>query len=227
MEETFDLSEFSGFLPLFPLPNLVLFPGIILPLHIFEERYREMLRFAQSSERFIGMVLLRPGWEPEYHDTPSIYSVACMGRIMVEERLDDGGSNILLMGLCRVSINQEVIQKPFRVGQVELLEESDAESSQENAYWHDRLLQLCRRFSPILADHMEAIQFKEGFDIPLGSLADSIAAATEIDGHEKQVVLEELDVIRRAIKLQGILTAHLREEGMNEPHLPPTTPSMN
>ena len=63
----------SELLPIFPLPNVVLFPGVFLPLHIFEPRYREMVADALSSDRMIGMVLLRPGWQHEYEGRPPVY----------------------------------------------------------------------------------------------------------------------------------------------------------
>lgn len=217
-EETFDLSEFSGFLPLFPLPNLVLFPGVIQPLHIFEARYREMLRFAQDTEHMIGMVLLQPGWEAVYEQTPAIYPVACMGRIMMEEMLADGRSNILLLGLCRVAILDEVKKEPFRIGQVTVLaDQYVGVTPQGDDVWIERLMRLCRAASPELADEVQRIRTDKATTIPLGSLVDSIAATAEIGEHDKQLILEELDVARRARKLHALLAAHFR----NEADLPP------
>ena len=60
-------------IPIFPLPNAVLFPNVFLPLHIFEPRYREMVADALQGDRIIGMVLLRPGWEADYDGRPAIY----------------------------------------------------------------------------------------------------------------------------------------------------------
>ena len=73
-------------IPLFPLPNVVLFPNVCLPLHIFEPRYREMVADALDGDRIIGMVLLRPGWEGEYEGRPPIYDVGCAGLITHAER---------------------------------------------------------------------------------------------------------------------------------------------
>src|SRR4029079_2304836 len=66
-------------LPIFPLPNVVLFPNVFLPLHIFEPRYREMVNDALSGDRIIGMVLLRPGWQSDYEGRPPVYPVGCAG----------------------------------------------------------------------------------------------------------------------------------------------------
>ena len=73
----------SDLLPLFPLPNVVLFPNVFLPLHIFEPRYREMVADAIAGDRMIGMVLLRPGWENNYEGRPPVYPIGCSGLIKV------------------------------------------------------------------------------------------------------------------------------------------------
>ena len=77
-------------IPLFPLPNVVLFPGVFLPLHIFEERYRALTRDALAGDRIIGMALLRPGFEGDYAGRPPIYPVGCAGVISHSDRLPDG-----------------------------------------------------------------------------------------------------------------------------------------
>jgi Lon protease-like protein len=83
-------------IPLFPLPNVVLFPNVVLPLHIFEARYREMTADALKGDRIIGMVLLRPGWEGSYEGRPPIYDVGCAGVITHAEKLEDGRYNLVL-----------------------------------------------------------------------------------------------------------------------------------
>ena len=73
--------EIPLLLPLFPLPDTVLFPGMPLPLHVFEPRYRRMVEDALATHRTIGMILLRPGWEPDYEGRPPIFPVGCSGII--------------------------------------------------------------------------------------------------------------------------------------------------
>jgi len=94
----------SELLPLFPLPNVVLFPNVFLPLHIFEPRYREMVADAAASDRMIGMVLLRPGWERDYEGRPPIYPIGCSGVMTHVDRLSDGRYNLVLRGLERFRI---------------------------------------------------------------------------------------------------------------------------
>ena len=110
-------------IPVFPLPNVVLFPSVCLPLHIFEPRYREMVGDALDGDRMIGMVLLRPGWEGEYEGRPPIYPVGCSGVITHFEKLPDGEYNIVLRGLDRFRIVEEDDQRSYRRAVIEPLVE--------------------------------------------------------------------------------------------------------
>ncbi|HEV8395427.1 MAG TPA: LON peptidase substrate-binding domain-containing protein, partial [Vicinamibacterales bacterium] len=94
-------------IPIFPLPNVVLFPNVFLPLHIFEPRYREMVADALASDRMIGMVLLRPGWERDYEGRPPVYPIGCSGVMTHAERLPDGRYNIVLRGVERFRLLEE------------------------------------------------------------------------------------------------------------------------
>ncbi|PYV01114.1 MAG: Lon family ATP-dependent protease, partial [Acidobacteria bacterium] len=80
--------------PIFPLPNVVLFPKTLLPLHIFEDRYRTMTREVIAGDRRLAMVLLREGWESNYYETPAVHDIACLGNIESYEELEDGKYNI-------------------------------------------------------------------------------------------------------------------------------------
>src|SRR5215216_776828 len=111
----------SDLLPLFPLPNVVLFPNVFLPLHIFEARYREMVADAIASDRMIGMVLLRPGWERDYEGRPPIYRVGCSGVITHFEKLPDGRYNMVLRGLDRFQVLEEDHQRSYRRAAIEPL----------------------------------------------------------------------------------------------------------
>lgn len=108
-------------LPLFPLPGVALFPELPLPLHIFEPRYRTMVRDALSGSRVIGIVQSRPGQE----GMPSpIFSIGCAGRIEGVAELDDGRSNIVLRGISRFHIDEELPQTgPYRTARVTALME--------------------------------------------------------------------------------------------------------
>jgi Lon protease-like protein len=111
----------ADLLPLFPLPNVVLFPNVFLPLHIFEARYRDMVADAVATDRMLGMVLLRPGWEREYEGRPPIYGVGCSGVVTHIERLPDGRYNLVLRGLERFQIVDEDHQRSYRRAVIEPL----------------------------------------------------------------------------------------------------------
>jgi Lon protease-like protein len=108
-------------IPIFPLPNVVLFPGVFLPLHIFEPRYREMVRDALEGDRVIGMVLLRPEGLGDYEGRPPVYPVGCAGLITHVERLADGRFNIILRGLQKFRIVGEDHHLAYRLAHIEEL----------------------------------------------------------------------------------------------------------
>ena len=106
-------------IPLFPLPDVVLFPGVARPLLIYEPRYREMVADALKGNRVIGMVLLRPGYEKDYEGRPPIYSVGGAGVIENYEQLPDGRYLILLRGLTAFRVVSEDQRKPYRLARIE------------------------------------------------------------------------------------------------------------
>src|SRR4029453_7680480 len=114
-------------LPIFPLPNAVLFPNVFLPLHIFEPRYREMVGDSLQGDRIIGMVLLRPGFETDYEGRPPVYPIGCAGVITHAERLADGRFNIVLRGMEKFRIAGEEADRLYRMATVVPVPEPSAE----------------------------------------------------------------------------------------------------
>lgn len=110
-------------IPIFPLPNAVLFPQVFLPLHIFEPRYRAMVADALASDRIIGMTLLKPGWEGDYDGRPPVYPIGCAGLITHAERMPDGRFNVVLRGLEKFRLLGEDASKPYRIAQIEPIDE--------------------------------------------------------------------------------------------------------
>jgi len=107
-------------IPLFPLPGVVLLPGTLLPLHIFEPRYRAMVAEALEADRLIGMALLKPGWETAA-EPPPIHPVGGAGEIVESEDLPDGRYNILLQGRFRYRVLEEAPANPYRTARVQEL----------------------------------------------------------------------------------------------------------
>lgn len=110
-----DSIDYAQMIPIFPLPNTVLMPRAILPLHVFEPRYRDMAADALRSNKLIAIALLKPGYESEYHTLHAeIHPYVCMGRILKSEVMADGRYNILLEGVDRAKINKENFDKSYR-----------------------------------------------------------------------------------------------------------------
>src|SRR5688572_20709483 len=136
-------------IPIFPLPNVVLFPSALLPLHIFEPRYRAMVADALESERLIGLVMLRPGWEAHYDRTPEVYSIGCAGFITHADRLPDGRFNIMLRGLEKFRILNERPARQgverYRIAHVESIKEAKSGVSAASKAARERLERLLAR----------------------------------------------------------------------------------
>lgn len=106
-------------IPLFPLPDTVLFPRMPLPLHVFEPRYRKMVADALAAHRTIGMTLLRPGWEADYYGRPPVYPIGCAGLVDESQLLEGGRYNIVLKGVARFRLLEERGGEPYRLASVE------------------------------------------------------------------------------------------------------------
>ncbi len=200
---TFDATRFRGKARLFPLPDLVMFPHVMQPVHIFESRYREMLNAALDSDGLIAMSVLAPGWEADYDSRPALMPHACLGKIVTHQRTDEGHYNLLLLGLRRVSIDVELPPVlSYREAEVTVLD--DYICSENDA---DRLsLQtaLTRRFEETLPPGQPtnpAFQELLSSEIPLSVLTDLVSFATQIDFETKCELLSESDVDRRAAML--------------------------
>src|SRR5438128_6012062 len=116
-------------IPLFPLPNLVLFPHIVVPLHIFEERYKLMINTCIDRDEAFGLVLLRSGAEEESEET--IHRVGVTARIVQVERLEDGRINILCEGEARFRIYRFTQQTPYWKGAADFFEDDESHPSIE------------------------------------------------------------------------------------------------
>jgi uncharacterized protein len=194
----------SELLPLFPLPNVVLFPNVFLPLHIFEPRYRAMTADALASDRMIGMVLLRPGWERDYEGRPPIYPIGCSGVITHVERLPDGRYSLVLRGLDRFRIVEEDDALAYRRAIVEAVPERPL-STDDRQLVHDFRAKL----ETILARHVRAVEAKIPATMADEDLVNALAQYLDLEPLEKQALLEEPDIRTRAASLVELLEMKL------------------
>jgi uncharacterized protein len=119
----------SGAVPVFPLPGVVLFPRTVLPLHIFEPRYRTMIHDAVAGEGLVAMALLKPGWEASYEGSPPIHPVGTVGRVEDLEPLSDGRFLLRLVGVARVAFGAAERTAPYRVLRVRVIPETPVDES--------------------------------------------------------------------------------------------------
>ena len=192
----------SDLLPLFPLPSVVLFPNVFLPLHIFEPRYREMVADALESDRMIGMVLLRPGWERDYEGRPPVYPVGCSGVISHVERLPDGRYNMVLRGLERFRIIEEDHALSYRRAAVEPVRDPELR-------WDDRMK--LRRHRTKLESLLAPMAERTGTEVripaamPDEDLVHALAQHLDLEPLEKQALLEQPCLRTRAESLVELL----------------------
>lgn len=217
--DPFSLEEFTGTTRLFPLPNLVVFPHVVQPLHIFESRYVEMLEHAVADDHLLAMSLLLPGWETEYDGRPPVAPIVCLGRVMSHSPAKDGNYNVLLAGISRCRITEELApRRSYREVKLELLEDvQPADYQQVQGELHADLVSAVRKFIP--GDAPVQNQFEEllNQENELGTLTDLISYSLPLDIGFRQGLLAELDVLERT----RLLLDRLRErEAAADGHRP-------
>ena len=172
--------------PLFPLPHGALLPGELLPLHVFEPRYRSLLEAVRRGDRIIAIATLLPGWETDYHGRPPVATVVGLGR-MVKDRLNaDGTSDIVLHGLLRGEIAGEVSGRAFRVARVVVRSEDDLHPAESYRLRRVLLTGLAER----LRTSRLSFDLTAAFDV--GMLADRIASALDLQPEQRVEVLQAL-----------------------------------
>jgi len=187
-------------IPVFPLPDVVLFPGVFLPLHVFEPRYREMVKDSLAGDRLIGISLLRPGWDHDAEDRPAIYPVGCVGLISHIEELDDGRYNLVLRGVEKFRVvREEDAMRAYRRASVDYFEEqmtaADRETVRRQRHQLERLL-------TTVADAPE-----QPFPSNLSDeeVINALAQYLDLEPIERQALLEQDGVARRCSALIELL----------------------
>ena len=188
-------------IPIFPLPNVVLFPNVFLPLHIFEPRYRATVKDALAEDRIVGMVLLQPGYEAEYEGRPPVFSVGCAGVITHAEPLDEDRFNIVVRGLVRFRITGEDGSRPYRLAHVDSLPEIVPEDHRAELRRHRT------RLEALLAAAIERAGSEPRFPpaVPDEDLVNALAQYLELEPLERQALLERDGVLARCRGLIELL----------------------
>jgi Lon protease-like protein len=188
-------------IPIFPLPNAVLFPNVFLPLHIFEGRYRAMVADALAGDRIIGMTLLQPGYERDYEGRPAVYPIGCAGVITHSEPLSDGRYNIVLRGIEKFRILDEDASKPYRLARVEAIAEALAADDRP------LLRQQRTRLEALLAVAIERSGSDPKFPPAIADedLVNALSQYLELQPIERQALLESDGIVARCRALIDLL----------------------
>ena len=181
-------------LAIFPLPNAVLLPGGLMPLHIFEPRYRDLIRDALAGERLLAIARLCPGYHEDYEGRPAVYPCCGIGRIIASEETDDGRYLIVVRGLARIAIDRELAPtRSYRQVAARLLIDDRSVRPDAVARGHSQLVALCDRLALSLDRGGGQLRALVADCQHPGSCADAIAAALVLDHAERQALLERLD----------------------------------
>ncbi len=203
-------------LPIFPLADVVVFPGARVPLHLFEPRYRQMVRDALAGERRIGMVVVRPEYLSEMPGDPPVFEIGCEGQIDRAEKLPDGRYNIDLLGTRRFRILDELPRDSrhlYRSARIEPLDEEPGDPDRVPAQ-RKQIIEMVRQLLEVVAPE-RANEISPGLFDGVEDIVfvNSLAQSLEFSAVEKQALLEANSVSDRCDGLSGLLRFRLAELG--------------
>jgi uncharacterized protein len=185
-------------IPIFPLPNVTFFPQTMLPLHVFEARYRKMTANCLNGDRLMGVSLLKEGWQKDYFGRPPLSKTFGVGKIIDCERLPGGRFNIMLEGLYRGRLIEEYPTEPFRAGRVRVLQDPPVDALRVQI---GGLMKEARGLTGelirLLPQARESIQNAwSAHPHPL-VIVNQLASALVVDAYDRQSILEQDDPLRR------------------------------
>jgi Lon protease-like protein len=210
-------------LPLFPLPNLVFFPSTRMPLHVFEPRYRQMIKDALEADNRFGIVLLRPGWEADYFGAPPIHPCGTLGTIEQAISLDDGRYNILIRGDVRFKVVSEVSRVPYRTAKVIAQPETSRDVGESYAQ-REWLADLSRQYLHYLPEQTAVPEIET---VGLDALTNALIMSLNLDVEEKQRLLEIDDLLARAEQIGTELQQRIESLRFLAPYRRGADPSKN
>jgi Lon protease-like protein len=207
-----DLGPALSALPLFPLPT-VLFPGALLPLHVFEPRYRAMIRDAIETHQALAVVLITDSTTRDKQGNPAIAKVAGAGIIIDHTELPSGRYNILVRGRARVRLEELPFVEPYRRAAATVLEPPHVEVPQGDL---SALLSAASGFAARVREREPNFDFTLPKDAPASVITDLCAHYLVLDARERQTILETLDPVARARRAAEALVVQ-RVTLSNEP----------
>lgn len=182
---------------LFPLPNAVLFPCQSLSLHVFEARYRRLIGDVIEHNLVLAVPRLKPGFDAEYYGAPPLFELCGVGQITEYARLPDGRFNIVVQGLGRVRLLEELRSEPYRVARAEAAPDLPPPGATVAETLRTELLRLVHRTAPHLSGPAKDLESRLRATSDVGECADILAGTLIEDPDVRQTLLEELDPCRR------------------------------
>lgn len=220
MDEVVELPEdFSGRVRLFPLPDLVVFPHAMQPLHIFEPRYCDMLAESMATDRLIAMATLRDGPQAAFASDPGIHPTVCIGKVVSHVETEDGGHNVLLIGAQRAKILRELpTNRSFRMADVEIAVDyhpvTDLSQAQE---LKRQVLDAFAAVIPPSATVQHNLHELMAGQMGLGPITDIISYTLPLGLEAKLALLAEANIGERARLLVQVLRARKHAAGSTSP----------
>jgi Lon protease-like protein len=206
-------------IPLFPLPHVVLFPRAVLPLHVFEPRYRRMIADCLATHGALAVVPIGEG--EDEHGRPTIARVSGGGLVVEHEPLADGRSNIVVLGQARLALDELEPEEgvPYRRARARVLEDLDVPVAESE---RTAMIAAATMFAAEVRRHDPTFRFRLPAEGQAGALADLCAYQLVVDGHARQAILEELDpaervrvVIHQLASQQGAMMRDVRGGTLN------------
>jgi len=202
-----DLVELS----IFPLPNVALFPGAVLPLHVFEPRYRKLVESVLGARRIMAVARLEPGFEGDYEGRPPVSRICGVGRVESHRRRPDGRYDVTLRDLGRARILEELPpRRAFREVRAELVNEPSVAPALLAA-WQLKLSSLWTQLAPHLPEPVRDLSALTRGAEGASAYSDRLAAALVADPEATQELLAESDPAERlrllASRIQELVDA--------------------
>jgi ATP-dependent Lon protease len=205
-----DLGPALDVLPIFPLPQTVLFPGALLPLHVFEPRYRAMVKDCLATHKAMAIALICETGERDAHRHPSIEEVAGIGVIIDHVELSDGRYNILLHGRARVRLEELPFVPPYRRAKASILQSTPSDPPQRDVA---ALLASAAAFAGDIRSRDPEFDFRIPPHTAPATACDLAAHHLILDARERQTILETLDItvrVRRTTEALALQHAALQ-----------------
>lgn len=205
------LREYCTSVPLFPLPGVVFLPHSLLPLHVFEPRYRALVEDVVAGNGILAVPRLSPGWEHNYEGTPTLNAICGVGQIVRYQSLPDGRSNMIVQGVARLRLTKDVVsERGYRVGRGELMELDPINEGKTNRIAASLKLLVAQLIAAV-PETKPALGDLEHENIEISEWMDRLAHFVLRKPDERQLYLEYSDIEDRS----DLLMASMVEMGQD------------